>query len=266
MVAPGLPKHPVRLLLWDVWAATLWQLPSGLLNAALEGELSPSSLRPTRVMRARQCLVSSALAAPAAPSPSAAARPPAGPALPAAHVALRPGCIFHILPHSESCTPLLPKPVPVPGCASRQGWLQWPCMAPCKVRAPSCVCLLQGTLPCLRDELPTLGPKSIAGMLLPCSGEASVMEVLHPMESTHLCTLCPKHPREGVCILCHHFPAPGTASLTCCCLLSQLTVVLGSFKECSSAASNLTLLAASLARPQPLLISMCTVPCPHPDM
>lgn len=61
-------------------------------------------------------------------------------------------------------------------------------------------------------------------------------------------------------------PAPGTASLTSCCLLSQLTVVFDSFEECSSAASNLTLLAASLPWPWPLLSSMCTVPCPHPDM
>lgn len=95
------------------------------------GELSPSS-RPTQVMRAWRCLVSSALAAPAVhPSPGAAhaaLQPghPAGPALPASHVALWPGCIFHILPHSESSTPLLPKPVPVPGCAGSLCWLQWP--------------------------------------------------------------------------------------------------------------------------------------------
>lgn len=102
--------------------------------------------------------------------------------------------------------------------------------------------------------------------ILPCPREALVLEVLCPMGSTHLCTLHPRHPREGVCILCHHSPAPGTASLISYCLLSQLTVVFDSFEECSSAASNLTLLAASLPQPQPLLSSMCTVPCPHPDI
>lgn len=88
-------------------------------------------------------------------------------------------------------------------------------------------------------------------MLLPCSGKALVLEVLHPMGNTHLCTLCPEHLREGVCILCHHSPTPGTASLICCCLLFQFTVVLDSFKDCNSAASNLTLLAASLPCPSP---------------
>lgn len=223
----------IRKLRAGGWAAAQW-----LLNAAEEGELNPSP-RPTHLIRACwRCLVSRV---PSLPQPSVAAQSLAvlaGLALPAPHVAPQPGCISHIPASSESPAPPLPKPLPVPGPAASSCWLWCQCMAPCNTMGTVPMRMLQAAQPCPRAGFPILDHSRANGSAMPWGCfSASCWE----LESTHPCTLCPMQPMERFCILHQCFPAPGTASLTSCCLLpgslwcltlSKSTVVLPATSPC----------------------------------
>lgn len=146
-----------------------------LLNAAEEDKLNPSQ-RPTHIMR------------PSAASSAEHSQPTehgcmawrtrhgshtalAGPALPAAHVARWPSCIFHIPPTSESLRWPLPKPSPSLGHASIPMWLH---------------ALGQGRDPATPWNRPS--PHSHACQE-PCGEQGS--------------SLSPEQPGDGVCTLCH---------------------------------------------------------------
>lgn len=195
----------------------------------------------------------------------------AGLALPVTHVAQRPGCIFHIPPSSESPAPPLPKSLPAPSRADSPRQLQRLCAAACKAMGACPSANPLGIPPLPWGWVSHPGPQQHRETLLPRPRKALVLGVLHPIGSWGAPILVPFAPSslgEGFVPYAtaqgHSTQALGTACSLANLLSPPAPARHDSFEECSGAASNLTLPAASPARPRPLLGATCAGPRPRP--
>lgn len=276
----GSQKHPGQLPLTAGQAAAPCQPAAWLLNAAEEGKLNLSR-RPTHLIRAfavpRQ---QGALTAPAERrcaqhGARGTGAWPCWQAWPCLHLTWHGGraafstflpALSHRHLRCQNRTRTRPCRQPVPAPAATHGSVQGDghlsLCGPSRVPSPAPGLGFPPWTPAVQGKrsCPALGK-------LWCWGSCTLQGATkHPPLSPLPQAACRRglHPLPPLQATAPQLWALHAALLTACHLLPQLAVVPESLKECSGAASNLTLRAASPPWPRSLLMATCAAPCPHP--